>query len=38
MGMKIFVGQNLLLVSFCYDSGKCFISIIGVKTSFDQNF
>ena len=35
--MEIFVGQNLLLVSFCYDNGKCIISIIGMKIFLRRN-
>ena len=35
--MKIFLEQNLLLVPFCYDSEKCFISIIEMKIFLGQN-
>ena len=37
MGMKIFLGQNLLLVPFSDNSGKWFISIIGMKIFQGQN-
>ena len=33
----MFLGQNLLLVAFCYNSKKLFISIIGIKIFFGEN-
>ena len=36
-GMKIILGQNLSLVSFCYESENCFISIIEMKIFLEQN-
>ena len=30
--MKILLRQDLLLLCFCYDSGKYFINMIGMKT------
>ena len=34
---KIFLRDKLLLVSFCYNSGKCFISTTEIKLFLGQN-
>ena len=35
--MKIFLRQDLLLLSFCYDSEKYFINMIRMKTFLREN-